>query len=100
VYRGGSDWMTPAQMTALAGAPSGALYAVHPLANQPRQVLPPLDLGNTAPPPQMLAVSPPPQSTPAAVPAPASHTVTPAPADERPTLIQAPPPRKAGEANV
>ena len=32
VYRGGSDWMTPAQIQALAGAPSGALYTVHPLA--------------------------------------------------------------------
>ena len=32
VYRGGSEWMTPAQIEALAGAPSGALFAVHPLA--------------------------------------------------------------------
>jgi len=65
VYRGGSEWMTPAQIQALAGAPSGALYTVHPLAGTrqvlpplpvaasaaPREVLPPLDLGNTPPPP-------------------------------------------------
>jgi flagellar protein FlgJ len=78
VYRGGSDWMTPSQIQGLAGAPSGALYTVHPLAGQQaqvlppvatpagqqrqvlpplpvastqREVLPPLDLGNTPPPP-------------------------------------------------
>ena len=43
-YRGGSEWMTPAQIEAMAGAPSGALFAEHPLAG-PRQVLPPLDMG-------------------------------------------------------
>src|SRR5262249_32846464 len=40
VYRGGSDWLTPAQIQALAGAPSGALYAVHPLTGGAAPVLP------------------------------------------------------------
>ncbi|HEY1297081.1 MAG TPA: glucosaminidase domain-containing protein [Chloroflexota bacterium] len=85
VYRGGSDWMTPAQIQALAGAPSGALFTVHPLAAQAqvlpplqmpsgqrevlpplpiatgqREVLPPLDLGNTPPPPPVAASPAPP----------------------------------------
>jgi flagellar protein FlgJ len=75
VYRGGSDWLTPAQIQQLAGAPSGALYpgsslpgqAAQPgqggqagqrqvlpplqIAPAQREVLPPLDLGNTPPPP-------------------------------------------------
>jgi hypothetical protein len=43
-FRGGSDWLTPAQIQGLAGAPSGALFTVHPLAGQSvplREVLPP-----------------------------------------------------------
>jgi hypothetical protein len=51
-YRGGSDWLTPAQIAGLAGAPSGALFTVNPLvggSGGQRQVLPPLDLGASAP---------------------------------------------------
>ena len=59
VYRSGSDWMTPAQISAVAGAPSGALFTVHPLANQSRDVLPPLELGNTPGPPPIPAPPPP-----------------------------------------
>jgi flagellar protein FlgJ len=93
VYRGGSDWLTPAQIQGLAGAPSGALYAVHPLAgganaaalppmqmpagprqvlpplpiaSGQREVLPPLDLGNTPRPPPIA-----PKSAPAPIEVPA-----------------------------
>lgn len=34
-YRGGAEWMTPAQIGQLAGAPHGALYTENPLAQQP-----------------------------------------------------------------
>ncbi|MBV9579361.1 MAG: glucosaminidase domain-containing protein [Chloroflexi bacterium] len=70
VYRAGSDWMTAGQIEALGGMPSGALYTVHPQAaggangapvasradgSGNREVLPPLDLGNTPPPPPISA---------------------------------------------
>lgn len=96
-YRGGSDWLTPAQIESLAGAPSGALFTSHPLVGggpmqrevlppQPevlasqRQVLPPLDLGNTPPPPPM---PPAPQPAPAPVPTPVVESAGP------PTLVAA-----------
>ncbi len=34
-YRGGSEWMTPAQISQLAGAPHAALYTDNPLAVRP-----------------------------------------------------------------
>ena len=62
VYRGGSEWMTPSQIAALAGAPSGALFAEHPLAPGSRQVLPPLEMPSGQPrqvlPPLPVAVTP------------------------------------------
>src|SRR6266849_3348865 len=43
VYRGGSEWMTPAQIEQAAGAPSGALFTDHPLVGE-RPVLPPVQV--------------------------------------------------------
>jgi flagellum-specific peptidoglycan hydrolase FlgJ len=44
VYRGGSEWMTPAQIEAAAGSPNGALFTDHPLVGGDRQVLPPIQV--------------------------------------------------------
>src|SRR5438876_4033342 len=44
VYRGGSEWMSPAQIEAAAGSPNGALFTDHPLVGGDRQVLPPIQV--------------------------------------------------------
>jgi len=114
VYRGGSDWLTPNQIAALSGSPSGALFTVHGPGGGPsapgtpsapsgtrqvlppqvqtgqREVLPPMDLGNTPPPPPI-----PPAPAPTPTPPPPDATIvqpldapTPPPA----TAAPAPPP--------
>jgi hypothetical protein len=51
-YSGGSDWMTPGQMEALAGSPSGALFTQRPMSpvQAHQEVLPPPPV-TPAPPP-------------------------------------------------
>src|ERR671933_1067656 len=75
-YRNGSEWMTPAQIDTVAGAPTGALFSVHPLAGAD-QVLPPLQIATSVPTPVRPAPPPPPPSPPL----PRPFVVAPPPAD-------------------
>lgn len=79
-YRGGSEWMTPAQMTALSGAPHAALYTDNPLAVRPGVAVAP-------PPPGPVVVAP---QTPLVAAAPTRPAAPPPPPVAQPVVSTVP----------
>jgi hypothetical protein len=79
-YSGGSDWMTPRQIEALAGPPSGALFTQRPMSRVQahREVLPPPPV--TPSPPPVTAPPAPAGAEGATISAPLSEIAAPQPA--------------------